>query len=106
MKNLIIVSLALSLLSGCGIAGLPKSGPAVVAIGTQAEYAGDSAAQTKVGKACTQNILGIVATGDSSVEAAKKNGGITSVSTMDREIFGLNIYIPLYAKSCTVIRGS
>jgi len=36
----------------------------------------NGATATKEGKACGQGILGIVATGDTSVETAMKNGGI------------------------------
>lgn len=103
MKYLLLLSL-LSM-SAC-VAGLPKSGPAVVELTTQAEAATNSSGDVKSGKACAQSILGLVATGDASVDAAKKNAGITNISTMNREFFGLNIYILRYAKVCTVVTGS
>lgn len=37
----------------------------------------------KMGVATCQSILGAVATGDCSIEAAKQNGGITEVTHMD-----------------------
>ena len=102
--------LATILFCGCCKVGLPKSGPASSYIGVvnvdegQAYY--NQVSDTKQGKACVLNVLGLVATGDASVEKAKKNGNIKNVQTINREIFGLTLYIPIYAKSCTVIRGS
>ncbi|MCS7013548.1 MAG: TRL domain-containing protein [Chloroherpetonaceae bacterium] len=37
----------------------------------------------KVGKASSSIILGLFAFGDSSIQAAAKNGGITKISTVD-----------------------
>jgi hypothetical protein len=55
----------------------------------------------KVGRACAQNILGLFITGDMSVEAAKKNGGITKVATVDKDIKGYAVW----AEVCTVVTG-
>ncbi|MCL2888407.1 MAG: TRL-like family protein [Elusimicrobia bacterium] len=57
---------------------------------------------TKTGKACGTNILSIFSSGDMSVEAAKANGKIKTVATVDREITN---YV-VYAKVCTVVTGS
>lgn len=57
---------------------------------------------TKTGEACISSVLGIVATGDSSVAAAKKAGGITQVSHVDHEVFGV---LGIYATSCTIVTG-
>ena len=105
MKHILFLILVVSFLVGCA-AGLPKSGTAVVVTTQQAEYAGNAKTAPKRGQACVQNILGLVATGDASVETAKRNGGIKSVATIDRDVFGLTLYIPIYAKSCTIITGS
>ncbi|MCL6583671.1 MAG: TRL-like family protein [bacterium] len=46
----------------------------------------------KVGKAVSTTILGLVASGDSSIEAAARNGGITKIMTVNhdsRNILGL-----------------
>lgn len=40
---------------------------------------------SKIGKASCQSILGLVATGDASIEAAAKNGGITKIHHVDYE---------------------
>ena len=56
---------------------------------------------TKVGRACGKNYLGLIITGDMSVEAAKKDGKITQVASVDKEIKSY----ALYAEVCTVVRG-
>lgn len=42
-------------------------------------------ASPKVGTASCKSVLSMVATGDCSIEAAKKNGGISTVSHVDWE---------------------
>jgi hypothetical protein len=56
----------------------------------------------RVGEACAFQILGLVATGDASIEAARRNGGISMISSVDQT---LNSYLFVYAKSCTIVRG-
>jgi len=56
----------------------------------------------KQGKACAESILGLIARGDASVRAAKANGGITKVTTIDhsaRNFFGI------VGEWCTLVRG-
>ena len=55
----------------------------------------------KEGRACAKNILGLYLSGDMSVEAAKKNGGITKVASVNKEIKSYAIY----AEVCTVVIG-
>ncbi len=100
---------AAMLLSACSV-GMPKSGPANSYIGIvnvdEGQAFNNQVADTKRGEACVLNILGLVATGDASVEKAKRNGNIKDVYTINREVFGLTLYFPIYGKSCTVVRGS
>ncbi len=60
-------------------------------------------ASTKMGKACANSILGLVATGDASIEAAKRAGNITAVSSVDFESTDV---LFLYARFCTIVRGN
>ena len=55
----------------------------------------------KVGRACGKNYLGLFITGDMSVEAAKKDGKITQVASVDKEIKSYAVY----SEVCTVVRG-
>jgi hypothetical protein len=56
----------------------------------------------KQGEACAVNVLGIVAVGDSSIEAAKKSGPVEKVAFADTTY--LNI-LGIYQQGCTVVKG-
>lgn len=61
-----------------------------------------TAMNLKTGAATATSILGIVATGDASIEAAAKNGGITRIHHVDhhsRNIFGF------YSEFTTIVYG-
>jgi len=57
---------------------------------------------TKTGQSCASSILGIIATGDASISAAKAAGGITQVAHVDHDDFGI---LGIYASSCTIVVG-
>jgi hypothetical protein len=57
----------------------------------------------KTGKAYSQSILWLVAWGDAGTQAAAKEGNITTVNHMDREVF--SILFGLYTKTTTVVYG-
>ena len=101
--KLVAVALALGGLNGCAMA----QGGNAHAMGTI--YSGykspgniGTAAAGKTGEACISSILGVVATGDASLEAAKKAGGITQIAHVDHEQFSV---LGVYATSCTVVHG-
>ncbi|MCJ8277324.1 MAG: TRL-like family protein [Bdellovibrionales bacterium] len=58
---------------------------------------------TKTGKACATNILGMILTGDMSLDKAKQDGNIRKVSTVDIE--GSSI-LGLYSNVCLIARGN
>jgi len=57
----------------------------------------------KRGEACATSILGWVATGDASVTAAAKAGGITKISHVDSTASDI---LGVYAEYCTVAYGN
>ncbi len=57
---------------------------------------------TKKGVAESESILGLVATGDSSIQAAMKNGGITRISHVDWEAKNI---LGIIGKYKTVVYG-
>lgn len=59
----------------------------------------------KTGIGCVHNILMLFAFGDSSVEAARRNGDITKVAFVDTSHNSLWVYWPLFQKGCTVVKG-
>ncbi len=88
--------------SGCMIVASPMLG----AIYTEAKYgdvATDASGASKEGKACGQSILGWVATGDASVTAAKANGGITTVASVDHSAKNI---LGILGEWCTIVRGN
>lgn len=89
-------------LTGCQIVASPMAG----GLYNETKY-GDIAtthnSATKEGKACGSSILGLVATGDASVAAAKAAGGITTVASVDH--YAKNI-LGILGEWCTIVKGS
>ena len=93
-------------LAGCMIVESPIRG----VVGTEViwgdvatEGKGPSAGGMKLGKACAESILGLIAHGDASVRTAKANGKITEVFSIDhsaRNFFGV------VGEWCTLVRGT
>ena len=63
----------------------------------------DEAMATKEGKACGTSILGAVALGDASIVAAKANGGITKVSSVDHYVKSI---MGVWGEWCTIVKGN
>lgn len=63
----------------------------------------------KTGESAVNNILGLVETGDGSIEAAARNGGITQIHYVDHQINKVYvplIFIPVYVKQTkTIVYG-
>ncbi|WP_061249930.1 adhesin Lsa14 [Leptospira alstonii] len=66
---------------------------------------GDNAENTSIGKACSKSILWLVSFGNSSIEAAKADGKITKVASIEYEQLGVLSGV-IYHKFCTVVTGS
>jgi hypothetical protein len=61
-----------------------------------------SSVGTKQGQACARSYLGLIATGDASIEAAKRAGGITEVSVVDHHTTNV---LGIVGDFCTVVKG-
>ncbi|HEX4869592.1 MAG TPA: TRL-like family protein [Moraxellaceae bacterium] len=95
------VALGLALaVTGC--ANVRGPAPAALSFYAGPLDAGTSTKASKRGEACAQNILGAVAWGDASIDAAKKAGGITQVASVEQVPTRVLGY---YARFCTVVRG-
>ena len=99
MKKLLAITAAALVIAGCAT---PRTevGGALFAV-TQQPLLVTGNTGKKMGKACATNMLGLFISGDMSVEAAKKNGGITRVATVDKDIKGYAIW----AEVCTIVTG-
>lgn len=100
MKKVALVLMAL-VLGGCAIGpyqpGFLYSGHSapVTATGSDKEC-------VKMGESEAINVLGMVSMGDGSIDAAKKNGQITEVSSVDYEQFSI---LSLFVKTTTKVCG-
>lgn len=100
--RVIIVSLTLSGLGGCAMVGAPVSNGIILT-----NLRGPINATTlndapKLGTGCSTNVLGLIATGDSSIDTAKRSARITEVATVDYDSFSL---LGIYARFCVIVRG-
>lgn len=103
MKNFIGLALIAVSLTGCATSIWNKGGMGGIYTDTKDSFLATGAQGARTGKACQQNILGAVVTGDASVEAAKKEGGIRTVSSIDNEF---NSILGVYGKYCTIVTGN
>ena len=105
MKKALIGSLVLAgmMLSGCFAAGVASPIPGFLWGDVKAPREGLSdAADMKAGMATCKSILGWVALGDCSVEAAKRAGGLSKVQYVDVKVKN---YVGVYAEYTTVVKG-
>ena len=58
---------------------------------------------TKVGESSAQSVLWLVFWGDSGTQAAAKQGGITTITHADRQLF--TILFGIYARETTIVYG-
>ena len=105
MKTMIkMAALTATTLMVTGCAFNPTAG--IIYSGTQVPVAATSvgAAQVITGESdtCT-SVLGLVATGNCSVESAKANSGITNVSTVDYKV---STILGIVSSGTTVITGT
>ncbi len=97
--TVLFAALAAFLLSSCAFVA-PM--PGTIYTGMKAgSFENSDVKAAKEGTACAQSVLGIVTWGDASIEAAKKEGGIKKVASVDHESFAVLVY----GKYCTIIKG-
>jgi hypothetical protein len=107
MKNIaMLVALgaaAVSVIPGCAIAtGGQGYLTGSIYSGYKMGGAVGSGTGTKTGEACASSILGVFASGDASIAAAKAAGGITQVAHIDHSVTSI---LGIYASSCTIAVG-
>ncbi|MES2961142.1 MAG: TRL-like family protein [Pseudomonadota bacterium] len=107
MKKILLAAIILGTLSACT--------PAITSNGVTSGFyttwhdrdpisrLDNNVTTTKKGTSCVTNILGLYTSGDSSIDSAKKDGGIKSVSYVDRTYDGLWFF---YQKGCTIVKGN
>jgi hypothetical protein len=103
-KRLIAAGLIAAGLMGMG-GCVGVMSPAIGLVWTDTKF-GDTATTatgaSKTGKACATSYFGLVALGDASIEAAKANGGITTVSYVDHSAN----WMVVFGTYCTIVKGT
>lgn len=99
MKTLLLGIAGATLLCSCGTMG-PIG---VVYSDVNKPQMATSASGIRTGQSESKSYCGLVALGDSSVEAAKKNGGIKTVSAVDTKVYSI---LGIYNKFTTTVSGN
>lgn len=99
-KQLLATGLALSL-GGCAYAPY-QPGFIYSDISAPIDVRDNSTSCEKRGESTTTNILGLFGSGDAGIEAAKANGGITTVGNVD---FHYTNILGLFNRTTTVVCG-
>ncbi len=86
MKKAIVILTSCALLFVTGCATIYPAGSIYTNIQLPVTATANSGVATKVGTSQCTSILGAVAIGDASIEAAKKNGSITKVHHVDYSV--------------------
>ena len=104
MKKMCFAAIAaLGLLaSSCAVVSTPAGSGFIYTDVTAGEAVTSNTLGTKVGQAKASNILGLVATGDASIETAAKSAGIKKISHIDTKKFSV---LGIFATSTIVVYG-
>lgn len=101
MKKLLVICSVLLLMSSCAMVQSPVGAWAYVNVKGPLAVTGNTGS-TKVGTAECNGILGLVATGDASIETAAKSAGIKKIHHVDYEASSI---IGVIAKYKVVVYG-
>lgn len=101
-----LLTILLGLVSGLVVSGCAVAAPGIVTGGIYSGYTVGSSvgpgSGAKTGEACAMSILGVVAIGDASIDAAKAAGGVAQVASVDHHAFSI---LGIYGTLCTEVKG-
>jgi hypothetical protein len=100
LKSLVLALCCAVLITGCAMAHGPVLAPVTINMKGPVS-AGPSMTGSKTGRAEAWGIV-LYATGDASISAAAKNGGITRIHHVDQETMNI---LWVYAKYTTIVYG-
>lgn len=101
MKKLLGIILLAGFLSSCAFVATPTVGLVYTDLKAPLAVTGNSGS-SKVGTGKITSILGIVATGDASIETAAKSAGITKIHHVDYDAMSV---IGVYAEYTIYVYG-
>lgn len=103
-RNLAIaVVLALALLGTTGCIAVQTPAIGVLYTDVKGPLDAEGRLGEKQGTACAESILGLVARGDASIEAAAREGGVTDITSVSHHTTNL---LGIIGEFCTIVRGS
>lgn len=104
MKIIGLITLLASALfvTGCASVASPVGNGVILTSVDGPVTVTENVGSKKKGEACASNVLGLFATGDASIEKARRQGDVAKVSSVDHSSFSL---LFLYSKFCTVVHG-
>lgn len=85
MKKFFALLVGSLLLGGCATVGSPVNGVLWTNVKAPLAATNDNAKPALVGRSQATTILGLIATGDASIAAAARNGGVTQIHHVDYE---------------------
>lgn len=85
MKKLVLLLASLSLLGGCAAVTSPVTGLIYSNISAPLMATPADEQPQRVGRASVRSVLGLIATGDASINTAARNGGIREIHYVDYE---------------------
>ena len=100
-----MLAAAALLLTGC--ADWPRAGNNglfYTNVTTPVAVLDQAAPSVRTGEACSTGILGLFASGNSSINAAKTKAGITKISTVEERF--THYLLGAYSKYCTIVSGT
>lgn len=102
MKKIALVAVVLALASGCVVAPFQPPMGVVSVVRAPLSTEGDFSASSKSGEASSVSILGIVSTGDCSIDAAVKSRGLKKINHID---YGYLNIIGVFQKTTVYVYG-
>lgn len=103
--TVLLAALCITTLTGCGalmFGGGMLYADAKQPMGACAYYGGTASGYSKVGKASNTAILGILLTGDASLDAAMRSASITKIHHVDQQYTNI---LGLIQTSTTIVYG-
>jgi hypothetical protein len=98
----LLAALSCIVLGTTGCMGVATPAMGLLITDVQFDGQAQGALGTKEGKACATSVLALVSSGDASIAAAAKAGGITKVMSVDHH----TKWTLLFGEYCTIVRGS
>jgi hypothetical protein len=100
--KILLASTLLMIATGCAMARSPVNGFFYSDVQDGMSVTSNQR-PSKMGMACATSILGVYASGDASINTARNNGRINTISSVDTTSSNI---LGFYAKYCVVVRGN